>query len=374
MNLKFLSLPAARSFRNFKFKPALEIIELLVVLKFRSSHLNVPRVLANFGIGPLESIACIAACFAWWVTVSPAQAQSWPARPIKFIVSQAAGGTPDITCRLITDKVSRALGQQIVVENRPGGGNIIGAQAAARSPPDAYTFFFATSAALVTNPYTFKSLPYDPVRDFVAVAMVGGNPFFLLAHPALEAKTLPDLIARDHAQPGKLTAATDGQRNFSGMLMAWFNKRAGTSIVQVPYATMPQGVQDTMAGRVQLTVLAPASAAPLMAQHQLRGLAVSSADRLPGFEAVPAIAETLPGFEFRGWFAVVAPAGTPSDAIGRMNHEIGEALRDVETAKRLREIGFYPQAPGTSEEAAAYIQAQREVWGGIVREIGIEPE
>jgi Tripartite tricarboxylate transporter family receptor len=110
-----------------------------------------------------ESIACIAVCFALWAA-SHAQAQSWPARPIKFIVSQAAGGTPDITCRLITDKVSRALGQQIVVENRPGGGNIVGAQAAARSAPDGYTFFFATSAALVTNPYTFKSLPYDPAQ------------------------------------------------------------------------------------------------------------------------------------------------------------------------------------------------------------------
>jgi tripartite-type tricarboxylate transporter receptor subunit TctC len=135
-----------------------------------------------------ERIACIAVCFALWAAVSQAQAQSWPARPIKFIVSQAAGGTPDITCRLITDKVSRALGQQIVVENRPGGGNIVGAQAAARSAPDGYTFFFATSAALVTNPYTFKSLPYDPARDFVAVAMIGGNPFFLLGAPGRRSK------------------------------------------------------------------------------------------------------------------------------------------------------------------------------------------
>jgi tripartite-type tricarboxylate transporter receptor subunit TctC len=137
---------------------------------------------------------------------------------------------------------------------------------------------------------------------------------------------------------------------------------------------MPQGVQDTVAGRVQLTILAPASAAPLMAQNQLRGLAVSSFERLRDFEAVPAIAETLPGFDFRGWFAVVAPAGTPRDAIARMNHEIGEALRDAETAKRLREIGFYAQPAGTPEQTAAFIHAQLGLWGGIVRESGVQPE
>jgi tripartite-type tricarboxylate transporter receptor subunit TctC len=163
-------------------------------------------------------------------------AQSWPARPIKFIVSQAAGGTPDIICRLIAEKLSRALGQQVVVDNKPGGGNIIGAQTAARSAPDGYTFFFATAAALVTNPYTFKSLPYDPARDFVPVSMVASNPFFLLANPGLPAKTLQELIALDKAEPGRLLAATDGQRNFSGMLTAWFNKRAGTTS-SVPYAT-----------------------------------------------------------------------------------------------------------------------------------------
>ncbi len=303
-----------------------------------------------------------------------AQAQSWPARPIKFIVSQAAGGTPDIICRLITDKLSRALAQQVVVENRPGGGNIIGAQAAARSAPDGYTFFFATAAALVTNPHTFKSLPYDPARDFVPVSMVASNPFFLLAHPGVAATTLSELIARDKAEPGRLTAATDGQRNFSGMLIAWLNKRAGMGIVQVPYAAMPQGVQDAIAGRVQLVVLAVPSAAPLMQQGQLRGLAVSSAKRLPGFESMAAISETLPGFEFTGWFAVVAPAGTPGAVIQRMNREVDAALHDAEIAKRMRDAGMYSEGAGTPEQTAAYVHAQLEVWGAIVRQIGLQPE
>jgi len=312
-------------------------------------------------------IAGFFGALALLATSQQAAAQTWPARPIKFIVSQAAGGTPDIICRLITEKLSRALGQQVVVENRPGAGNVIGAQAAARAAPDGYTFFFATAAALVTNPYTFKSLPYDPARDFVPVSMVASNPFFLLANPGLSAKTIPELIALDRNEPGKLAAV-------SGMLTAWFNKRAGTGVVQVPYATMPQGAQDAIAGRVQLVVLAVPSAAPLMEQGQLRGLGVSSAKRLPGFESIPAIAETLPGFDFIGWFAVVAPAGTPAEVIARMNREMDAALKEPEIAKRMRDVGMYTEGAATPEATAAYVRAQLEAWGKIIREIGLQPE
>ena len=140
----------------------------------------------------------------------PVTAQTWPDHPIRFIVSQAAGGTPDILCRIVTERVGRALGQQIVVENRPGGGNVIGAQAAARAAPDGYTFFWATAAALVTNPYTFKSLPYDPVRHFVAVGKIADGVFLVLANPAVQSKSLAELVAYAKAEPGKLEFATDG--------------------------------------------------------------------------------------------------------------------------------------------------------------------
>ena len=319
-------------------------------------------------------VSTIVCALTFAAIAQESKAQNWPARPIRFIVSQAAGGTPDITCRLIAEKVSHTLGQQVVVENRPGGGNIIGAQAAARAAPDGYTFFFATAAALVTNPYTFKTLPYDPARDFAAVAMIASNPFFLLAHPDLPAASIPELIAQDRAASGRLSAAIDGQRNFSGMLLAWFNKRAGTSIVQVPYATMPQGTQDAIAGRVQLIILAVPSAAPLMQQGRLRGLGVSSAKRLPGYESTPAIAESVPGFEFIGWFALVAPAGTPAEIIERMNRAVDAALRDPEITTRMREAGMYSEGPSTPQQTAAYIRAQLDEWGRIVREIGLQPE
>ena len=186
------------------------------------------------------------------LSVSVSQAQEWPsARPIKFIVSQAAGSTPDIICRILADQLSPLLGQAIVIENRPGGGNVIGAQAAARSDADGYTFFFATAAALVTNPYTMKNLPYDPTNDFVPVGMIAKGPFFILVNSQVKANSLKDVFALDKAEPGKLSIATEGARNFTGILASWLKRNAGASLTEVPYNTITQGIQDTIAGRVQ---------------------------------------------------------------------------------------------------------------------------
>ena len=303
-----------------------------------------------------------------------ARAENWPARPIRFIVSQAAGGTPDILCRLVTEKIGRALGQQIVVENRIGGGNVIGAEVAAHAAPDGYTFFWATAASLVTNPYTFKSLPYDANKDFVPVGKVADGPFLLLANPDLAAKTLPELIALAKANPGKLSFATDGPRNFSGMIAAWINKLAGTEIGQVPYARMPQGIQDTIAGRVQLTVLAIPSAAPFIQSGALRPLAISMKATAPGYESIPPVAQTFPGFDFSGWMAVVAPSGTPADILQRMNREMDAVLKEPDVVQRLREIGFYTTGAGTIDETGGFIRAQSEAWRHVVQEIGIQPE
>jgi len=270
--------------------------------------------------------------------------------------------------------VGQALGQQIVVENRPGGGNVVGAQAAARARPDGYTFFFATAAPLVTNPYTFKSLPYDAMRDFIPVGMVAQGPFLLLANPDTPARTLPELVALAKAKPGTLSFATDGPKNFSGMIAAWLNKLAGIDIVQVPYATMPQGIQDTVAGRVQLVILAIPSAAPFMQQGTLRPLAISSAKRAPSYDTIAPIGETFAGFDFNGWMAVVAPTGTPAEIVTRLNREMDAVLKDPAIVTRLREIGFYTEGAGTLEDTGAFIRTQYEAWGKLVKEIGLQPD
>src|SRR6266849_4698509 len=279
-----------------------------------------------------------------------AGAQSWPVRPIRVIVSFAAGSAPDIVCRFVTDRLSRAVGQSIVVDNRPGSGNVIAAQAAARSAPDGYNFFCATAATLVSNPHTFKSLPYDPARDFVPVAMIAKGPFFVLVHPSVPVKTLAELIDYDKANPGKLAWATDGLRNFTGMMAAWLNKIAGTGILTVP------------------------AAAPRIRSGELRPLAASFAKRVPGYEEVPAISETFPGFELVGWFLVVAPSGTPNGIVLRVNREMDRILKDPETVQRLRGLGFFTEGAETPEAVAEAIRADTVKWGGIVKEIGIHPE
>ncbi len=183
-------------------------------------------------------------------------AQAWPDRPVKFISSQAAGGGTDMIGRLVADQLSARIGQPVVYENRPGGGNVIGTQAAARSAPDGYTFFYASAAALVTDPHTYKSLPYDPVKAFDVVSNIAEVSFMILAHPDVPAKTLPELVAYAKANPDKLQIATDGPRRFSGLIAAWINKLAGTNISYVPYVQMTQGIQDVISGRVQLIILA----------------------------------------------------------------------------------------------------------------------
>ena len=204
--------------------------------------------------------------------------------------------------------------------------------------------------------------------------MVGKAPFVILAHPGVPVRTLPELIALDKRDPGKLAFATDGPRNFSGMVAAWLNKLAGTRILAVPYANSPQGIQDTVAGRTQLVILALAAAAPQIRRGALKALAVSSVRRVPGFESIPSVAETFPGFDFLGWFAVLAPAGTPPGVVRRVNRDLDAALREPDIVQRLREFGVFTDGAETPEGTSSFIRAERATWSKVVKEIGLEPE
>jgi len=324
---------------------------------------------------PLAALAALAAASlahaqAWAQTQS--QSQAWPDRPIKLISSQAAGGATDVIGRLVADQLAAKLGQPIVYENRPGGGNIIGTQAAVRSPADGNTFFFASAAALVTDPWTYKSLPYDPMKDFEVISSIAEVSFLLLAHPSVPARTLPELLAYAKSEPDKLAVATDGQRRFSGMIAAWINKLAGTTMSYVPYVQMTQGVQDALAGRVQLVILGVPSARGHVASGALRPLAVTSARRLPDFAAVPTVAETFPGFDF-SW-VMAAPAGVPAAILERVNRELDVILQDAAVVERMSKAGFVSRGGGSIQATRDYVQAQHAAWGKLVTEIGLQPE
>ena len=303
-----------------------------------------------------------------------AQAQNWPDRPIKFISSQAAGGGTDLIGRVIADQLSARVGQPVVYENRPGGGNKIGTEAAAHSAPDGYTYFYATAAALVVDPYTFKSLPYDPIKDFTVISRIAEVTFMVLAHPDVPAKNLPELFAYAKANPNKVAVATDGARRFSGMIAAWLNKLAGTNISYVPYTQMTQGIQDVLAGRVQLVIIAAPVAKGHIAAGKLKPLAVTSLKRLPEYPDVPAVSETFAGFDFAGWWALAAPSGVPQATIERVHNEINAILKDPAVSGTLQSMGFVPYGGGTLKDTQDYVQAQHKAWGTLVHEIGLKPE
>ncbi|MDB5687839.1 MAG: hypothetical protein JWR77_2428 [Rhizorhabdus sp.] len=306
----------------------------------------------------------------------PAQAQTWPQRPVTVVVSQAAGNSPDVLCRIIADKLSKAFGQQFVIENRVGAANLVGTQTVARAAPDGYTFLFATSAALVTNPYTFKKLPYDPIKDFVPVAMVARSNHVLLVNPDVKATTLPELIALEKSAPGSMSLAVDGARNISGLIAQSINKQAGTGFVLVPYNTTTNAVQDAITGRIQVTIQSASVAESFIAAKSLRPIAVAGTTRIPSLPDVPPIADTLKSADLQGWFMFMAPIGTPPDIVAKLSAEVERAITSPEVQERAPTLGFDVRVGDAVTPAGAkkFLDTEFTNTGKILQEIGIQPE
>mgnify|MGYP000561840514 CR=1 FL=1 len=280
----------------------------------------------------------------------------------------------DTVTRHLAEKITQDTQWAFLIDNKPGGQNTIGALAAARSAPDGGTFYFATTAALITNPLLFKNLPYDPAKHFVPVAFIARSPFALLVKGDSSIVNLDDLIAKSKASAGKLSIGNEGPRTFSGMIARLFNARAAAGANLVAYANVGQGTTDLMGGHVDAMVADLASTAPLVRQGKLRVLATTSAKRVAGWENIPALSEKLPGFDMVGWFAVVAPTGTPAAAIERSNRDINALLADKEVAERIAAIGPLVDNSMNVEAVGAFLRSEAARWQSITREIGVLPE
>ncbi len=303
-----------------------------------------------------------------------AQAPAWPQRPVKFILSQPAGAGPDILARYVGEQLSRAWGQPVVIDNRPGGQNVIGAQAAARSPADGYTFYYATTAAMVTNAFTFKALPYDPAKDFVPVRLVGRSPFVIAAAAGFPVRDLADVFAKAKAQPGTISIATEGPKTFSGMLADSVASMAGVKFNHVPYTKATDAMQDVIGGRVQLVCLPDAALTAYIKAGQVRALAISTAQRAADMPGVPTLGESFAGFEYTGWNGLFAPAGTPPDVVARANRDLEAVLRQPEVAQRLLALGSLAEQKMSVAEFDAFMRAERERWAKVVKALGITAE
>ena len=303
------------------------------------------------------------------------RAQTWPDKPVRFVLSQPPGSGPDNVARLLGDRLGALWGQPVVIDNKPGGQNTIGAQAAARAAADGSTFYFATTAALVTNAYLFKSLPYDPQKDFVPVAFIARSPFGLLVEANSPLRSLQAFVDKAKAEPGRLTLGNEGPRTFSGMISRVMSARLKIEPNQVPYASIAVATQNLLGGQVDAIVADLASTAALVRSGKLRLLAVTSAQRVIGFETVPTLAESgLPGFEMVGWFAIVAPTGTPTAVVQRVNRDVNALLAEPAMAERIAAIGPIADASMGVDRVGAFLRDEHQSWSAATKEIGLLPE
>jgi tripartite-type tricarboxylate transporter receptor subunit TctC len=298
----------------------------------------------------------------------------YPDRPILFIVPSAPGGTTDFTARLVADPLARALGQPVIVDNKAGASGNIGNQQVARAKPDGYTLLVAYSGYQVGNPHLFKKAGWDPIKDFVPVAMLTRAPQVIAARAGLPANNLKELIAYAKANPGKLNYASSGNGSIQHIAGELFKQLTGTFITHIPYKGSGPAVQDLLGGQVDLFFTTPASVVGQIKADKLKGLAVTSPTRLASLPQVPTAAESgLRNFDLDSWFALYAPAGTPADIVQRLNAEIGKILATAETRNKAEESGTTVEQM-TPAQLADFTKKELEHWGRVIKSANITAE
>jgi tripartite-type tricarboxylate transporter receptor subunit TctC len=299
---------------------------------------------------------------------STKSAQSYPIRPIRIIATAAPGSGPDILSRLVGQKLTGAWGQQVVVDNRAGATGTIGAEIASRATPDGYTLMMATSLhAIVHN--LFPKLKYDLTRDFAPISLLGSVPFLLVVNPSVPAKNVSELIALAKAKPGNLRYGSGGSGSPPHLCGEIFKTLTGVDMVHVPYKSITPALTELMGGQVQLAFAVIPAALPMVKAGKLRALGVSSVKRAALIPELPTIAETVPGYEYIGWYGLVAPTGTPRAIISKLNAELLKTMQSSEFKQRLTAIGAEPL--GTSpQEFASFMREEIGKLGKVVKEAG----
>ena len=308
-----------------------------------------------------SAIAMLLLASLW---IAPVVAQNDPSKPIRFIVPYAPGGGVDIMGRIIAAKLAARLGAQVIVENRGGGGTIIGTDAVARAAPDGSTLLFA-NPALAANPALNENLPYDTLKSLAPVIMVAASYNVLVVHPSLPVKSIKDLVTLAKANPGQLNYASAGEGSAIYLAMALFQNVAGIDVVHIPYKGAGPALSDVVGGQVPLMFIASPPAVGFISSGKLRGLGVSSARRLAILPRIPTIAESgYPGFEVNNWYAVVAPAATPMAIVMRLNTEINAILAAPDIKERIAALGAEP-AGGTPEQFGQRLKAEMDLWARV---------
>jgi tripartite-type tricarboxylate transporter receptor subunit TctC len=301
-------------------------------------------------------------------------AADYPSKPVRLVVPFPPGGTLDILARGLAPDLATHLGQQIVIENRPGANGVIGYDLVARAPADGYTLLIGGGSGIAVHPALLPKLPYDPVKAFAPVSMLASFPSVLIANPSFPASSVPELIALAKATPGKLSYGSPGTGNINHLVGESFKSLAGVDLVHVPYKGAALVVTDVIAGHVPIGFVLLPGALPQVRAGKLKALAVTTNQRVAAAPNLPTMAEAgLPGLELVDWAGILVPAGTPNEVIARLNQDISKVVRSTEVRQRWIDQGLEPRAT-TSDELAAAIKSDVDKWGKIVRDAGIRSE
>lgn len=310
--------------------------------------------------------------FSLLVAAQAVQAQDYPTRPVRLIAPFSAGGGADSVARLIAERLSESLGKQVIVDNRPGASNIIGTDIAAKAQPDGYTILLVINNH-VTNASLFPKLPYDTERDFTPITLIGLNPFILVVHPSLPARSVQDLITLARAKPGALNFASAGNGTAAHLAAELFNVKAKVKMTHIPYKGISQAVIDVVSGVVQVIFPSPASAISQVKAGRLRLLAVTTRERLRSMPDVPTIGESgVPGYEFSNWWGLLAPRGTPRSVVLRLNREVKHALQQQGVQARLSALSGEPVG-SSPEYFRDYLKAETAKYAQLIKDIGLKP-
>ena len=301
----------------------------------------------------------------------PVAAQTWPSRPVHLVVPYAAGGPVDVSARLLAAKLQQALGQAVVVDNKPGAGGNIGAEFVARSAPDGHVLVMGAIATHAINPALYTKLPYDPIADFRHIALVVQVPNVLVVNNDLPVKSVGELVAFAKARPGKLDFASGSTGSTGHLAGELFKQLTGTYMVHIPYKGSAPATADLLAGRVHLMFDNLASALPLIQAARVRALAVTTSRRSGFVPQLPTLQEAgLPGFDLTTWWGVMAPANTPQPVVERLAAEIATALKSTDLAERLRAMGSETPTVRTPAQFTAFVEQERKVYGELVKRSG----
>jgi tripartite-type tricarboxylate transporter receptor subunit TctC len=316
---------------------------------------------------------CAAAALAACV-VAESFAQTYPARPVRLIIPFSAGGAADVPGRILADRLTHALGQQIVIENRPGAGSTIGAEAAAKAPADGYTLFMISNTHFVSAAL-YKKLAYDPLNDYTPITQITSAPNILVVHPSLPANTVKELVALARSRPGEINYASSGNGSTQHLTGALFCKMAGINMTHIPYRGSGPVTADLIAGQVQVGFPGIAGMLPHIKSGRLRPLGVTGKKRSPELPQVPTIAEAgIKGYEMVAWFGIAAPKGLARDVQSRIHSELVKVLRSADMQKSLRVVGQEVAYQEKSEQFFEFLKNEAQKWARVVQESGAKVE